>query len=133
MHLKKQKECQTKIKKKTPEKRSSNQKCSTCQSRRCPGIKHIFFCGAYNLHKHMSALILNLNITYKITRADCDLLSFSKTKWANDSEENIFQNPSTFMTPRNRNIELDHQIDVLNNLNPEKMETKSESNPPYIE
>ena len=36
---------------------------------------------------------MNLNLTYKITRADCDLLSFR---------------------------DLDHQIDVLNNLNLEK-------------
>ena len=71
---------QQKIKRKALEQRSSNQKYLTCQSKRCPGIKRIFFCGAYNSHPHISIIILNLNLTYKITRADCYLLRFSKTK-----------------------------------------------------
>ena len=37
------KECQTKIMRKAPEQRSSNQKYLTCQARHCPGIKLIFF------------------------------------------------------------------------------------------
>ena len=80
VRAKQQKECQTKIMRKTPEQRSSNQKYLTCQAKRCPGIKLIFFCADKNLHPHLSAIILNLNLTYKIKRADCDLLSFSKTK-----------------------------------------------------
>ena len=43
-------------------------------------------------------------------------------------EENLFQKQSTFTPPRNRDRDLDHQIDVLNNLNLEEMETKSKSN-----
>ena len=38
------KKCQTKIKRKTPEQRSSNKKYLSCQEKRCPGIKLIFFC-----------------------------------------------------------------------------------------
>ena len=37
---------QTKKKRKAPEQRSSNQKYFTCQAKRCPGIKLIFFYGA---------------------------------------------------------------------------------------
>ena len=37
------KECQTKIMRKAPEQRSSNQKYLTCQAKHCPGIKLIFF------------------------------------------------------------------------------------------
>ena len=40
----------------------------------------------------------------------------------------VDQKQSTFITPRNRDKDLDHQIDVLNNLNLEEMETKSKSN-----
>ena len=68
---------------------------------------------------------MNLNLTFKITRADCELLSFSKTK-KQSSEENLFQKQSTFTLLRNKDLE--HQIDVLNNLNLEKMETKSKTN-----
>ena len=39
-------------------------------------------------------------------------------------EENLYQKKSTLMPPRNRDRDLDHQIDVLNNLNLEKTETK---------
>ena len=40
------KECQTKIMRKAPEQRSSNQKYLTCQAKRFLGIKLIFFCTA---------------------------------------------------------------------------------------
>ena len=56
------------------------------------------------------------------------LAEFFQNKEANDSKENLFQKQSTFTSPRNRDRDLDHQIDVLNNLNLEKMETKSKSN-----
>ena len=56
------------------------------------------------------------------------LVEFFQNKEANDSEENLFQKQSTFTPPRNRDRDLDHQIDVLNNLNLEKMEAKSNSN-----
>ena len=55
------------------------------------------------------------------------MLSFSKNKETNDSES-LSQNPSTFISPRNRDRDLDYQIDVLNNLNLEIMETKWKSN-----
>ena len=56
------------------------------------------------------------------------LAEFFQNKEANDSEENLFQKQSVFIPPLNRDRDLDHQIDVLNNLNLEKMETKSKSN-----
>ena len=49
-------------------------------------------------------------------------------KEANNSEENLFQKQSTSTPPRNWDKDLDHQIDVLNNLNLEEMETKSKYN-----
>ena len=55
------------------------------------------------------------------------LAEFFQNKEANDSEENLFQRQSTFTQPRNRDRDLDHQIDAPNNLNLEKMETKSKS------
>ena len=55
------------------------------------------------------------------------LAEFFQNKEANDSE-NLFQKQSTFTPPRNKDRDLDHQIDVLNNLNLEKMETKCKSN-----
>ena len=56
------------------------------------------------------------------------LPEFFQNKEANDSEENLFQKQSTFTPPRNRDRDLDHQIDVLNDFNLGKMETKSKSN-----
>ena len=55
------------------------------------------------------------------------LAEFFENKEANDSE-NLFQKQSTFTPTRNRDRHLDHQINVLNNLNLEKMETKCKSN-----
>ena len=55
------------------------------------------------------------------------LAEFFQNKEANDSE-NLFQKQSTFTPPRNKDRDLDHQIDVLNNLNLGKMETKCKSN-----
>lgn len=46
----------------------------------------------------------------------------------NLSEKNLFKEQSTFTPPRNRDKDLDHQIDVLNNLNLEKMETRYKNN-----
>ena len=43
------------------------------------------------------------------------LAEFFLNKEANDSEENLFQKQSTFIPPSNRDKDLDHQIDVLNN------------------
>ena len=40
-----------------------------------------------------------------------------QNKVADVSEENIFQKPSNFATPQNKDRGLDHQIYVLNNLN----------------
>ena len=37
---------QTRMKRKKPEYRSSNQKFLTCQAKHCPGIKQIFFWAA---------------------------------------------------------------------------------------
>ena len=43
VQVQKQEERLTTIKRKTPEQRSLNQKYLTCQAKRCPGIKLIFF------------------------------------------------------------------------------------------
>ena len=68
------------------------------------------------------------NIELKSNK-QCELLSFSKIKRQTDSsEENLFLKQSTFTLPPNRNRDLDHQIDVLNNLSLEEMEIKSKSN-----
>ena len=61
------------------------------------------------------------------------LAEFFQNKEANDSEENLFQKPSTFTPPQDRDRDLGHQIDVLNTLNLEKMEAKSKSNLSYME
>ena len=55
------------------------------------------------------------------------LSEFFQNKEAYDSD-NLFQKQSTITPPRNRDGDLDHQIDVLNNLNLEKMETKCKNN-----
>ena len=56
------------------------------------------------------------------------LAEFFQTKKATDSEENLFKKQSTFAPARNRDRDLDHEIDVLNKLNLEEMEIKSKSN-----
>ena len=53
---------------------------------------------------------------------------FYQNREAKDSEENLFQKQSIFIPPQNRDSDLNHQINVLNNLNLEKMETKSKKN-----
>ena len=62
------------------------------------------------------------NYTHRLRLAE-----FFQNKEENDFE-NLFQKQFTFTPPRNRDRDLDHQIDVLNNLNLEKMETKCKSN-----
>ena len=61
------------------------------------------------------------------------LAEFFLSKEAKDYEENLFQKLSTFNPPRKRDRDLHHRTDVLNNLNLDKMETKSESNLSYME
>ena len=53
-----------------------------------------------------------------------------QNKEGSDSGEFLFcfETRSTFPLPLNRDRDLDHQIDVLNSLNLEEMETKYESN-----
>ena len=63
VQVQQQNECQTKIMSKTPEQRSSKQKHLTCQAKCCAGIKLMFFCASLNLHPHLSAITLNLNLT----------------------------------------------------------------------
>ena len=52
VQVKQQKKCQHKMKRKTLEHRSSNQKYFTGQTKRCPGTKLILFCVAYILYQH---------------------------------------------------------------------------------
>ena len=61
------------------------------------------------------------------------LIEFFQNKEAYDSEENLSQKQSIFIPPRNRDKDLDHQIDVLDNFNLEKMESKSRRNPSHTE
>ena len=50
-----------------------------------------------------------------------------QNKETSDSE-NLFQKQTTFTPPRKRERDLDHQIDVKNNLNHGQMETKCKNN-----
>ena len=61
------------------------------------------------------------------------LAEYFQNKDANSSDGNLLQKLSTFTPYRNRDRDLNHQIDVLNNLNLEKMETKSKSSLPNME
>ena len=62
------------------------------------------------------------NYTCRLRLAD-----FFQSKETNDSEKSLFQNLPLPPTP-NRDRGLDHQTDILNSLNLEKMEKKSKSN-----
>ena len=57
VQVEQQRKCQPKMKRKMSEPRSSNQEDSTCQAKRCSGIKLIFFCAAENLYPHLTAII----------------------------------------------------------------------------
>ena len=72
----------------------------------------------------------NIKLKSNIQNYTCRMrpVEFFRNKEANNSEENLFLKQSTFTLPPNRDIYLDHQIDVLNNLSLEEMETKSKSN-----
>ena len=65
-------------------------------------------------------------------RRRLQLAGFFQNKEVNDCEENLFQKSSTFTPRRNKDRDLDHQINVLNSLNVEKTETKSRSNLSYM-
>ena len=52
-------------------------------------------------------------------------MSFSKTKKETVLRKLIFKNSLLINPQKNRDRDLDKQIDVLNNLNFEEMETKS--------
>ena len=57
-----------------------------------------------------------------------DLAEFFQNKEGTNSEENLFQKQFTFTLPRNRDRDLDHQVDALNNKNFVEIDTKSKSN-----
>ena len=61
-------------------KKNTGTDCQTKNIYVFPNIKLILSFVVQNLHLHLKAIILNLNLTHKIARPDCDLLSFSKTK-----------------------------------------------------
>ena len=65
-------------------------------------------------------------------RRRLQLAGFFQNKEVNDCEENLFQKSFTFTPRRNKDRDLDHQINVLNSLNVEKTETKSRSNLSYM-
>ena len=56
------------------------------------------------------------------------LAEFYQDKEGNDFEEIIFEQKCTFIPPRNRDRYLDQESEVLNNLNLEVMEEKSNGN-----
>ena len=56
------------------------------------------------------------------------LAEFYQDKEGNDFEETIFEQKCTFIPPRNRDRYLDQESEVLNNLNLEVMEEKSNGN-----
>ena len=91
----------------------------TCNVKRCPINTLILFEPFKNLHPHLSALSLNLNLTIKSKSAHGDLLSFSKTKKQIILRE-IFFRSNQILFHLNWGIE----IYLVNNLNHENMETK---------
>ena len=56
------------------------------------------------------------------------LAEFYQDKEGNDFEETIFEQKCTFIPPGNRDRYLDQESEVLNNLNLEVMEEKSNGN-----
>ena len=108
-------------KRKTAEHRLSDQDYLTCKVKHCPSSYHInFSCTFQNLYSHLRAITLNLNLTIKSTSAKCDLLSFSKLNKQIILREIFFKNNQFFL-----HVKTGIEIHVLNNLNPEKMKTKS--------
>ena len=137
MQVQQKRECQAKIKRKTPEQRSSSQKYLTCQAKPCPGNKLIHFCALSRYHTNILLRELkftpipqcnNIELNIQNYTRRLQLAEFFPNKEANKSEENLFQKQSTFTPTQKRDRDLDHQIDVLNNLNLEKMEKKSIGN-----
>ena len=70
----------------------------------------------------------NIELNIQTYTRRLQLAEFFPNKEANNSEENLFQKQSIFTPTQKRDRDLDHQIDVLNNLNLEKMEKKSIGN-----
>ena len=56
------------------------------------------------------------------------LLEFFHNTSKNTEKENLFKIKSSFTPPRNRDKDLDHQIDILNNLDLENIEHNSKTN-----
>ena len=104
------------MKRKAPEHRLSNQKYLSCQEKSCLGIKLIFFCAAWKLHPRPSKITLNFNLTYEITRADCDLLSFCKAKKQMILTK-VFSRNNLLLPHLKTDRDLDDQLDVLRNSN----------------
>ena len=75
----------------------------------------------------------NIELNIQTYTRRLQLAEFFPNKEANNSEENLFQKQSTFTPTQKRDRDLDHQIDVLNNLNLEKMEKKSIGNLSNVE
>ena len=110
---------------KAPVQRSSNQKylssktLSKCQTNiLLRGLKFI----PTTKHNNIELKSNIQNYTRRFRLAE-----FYQNKEGNDSE-NLIQKQSAFTPPWNRDRYLDDQIDLLNNLNLEQMQTKSKSN-----
>ena len=61
-------------------------------------------------------MILNFNLTYKITRADCDLLSSSKAKKQMILRK-VFSRNNLLLPHFKTDRDLHNQLDVLRNSN----------------
>ena len=72
----------------------------------------------------------NIELKCNIQNYTCRLrlAEFFQNKEANDSEENLFRKQSIFILSQNKERNLDHQIEVLNNLDLQEMGTKSKHN-----
>ena len=79
------------------------------------------------MHLHIIVNLLNKSDIQNYTH-NLRLAEYFQRKEANGSEEIFFQNEFTFTFPRNKDRDLDHQGYVLNNLYPEKLETKLKGN-----
>ena len=61
--------------------------------------------------------IIELKSNLKNCTQRLQLAEFFQNREASSSEENLFQKPSAITSLRNRERDLDHQVDVLKNLN----------------
>ena len=111
-----------------PNKRSSNQKYLTYRKRRCLGIKLIFYYTALKFTPTPKRNIIQLKSDIHNYIRKLGLTEFFHNAPENNNLQNIFKTKSHFTPSRNRDRDLDHQIDILNNLDLEIMDISSKNN-----